>query len=310
MFVRMPTAFSLLTTFRKLEFKEIRKTKDLFFATTCSLAELLARSGVHTFPDDQGEERRCDLFFDDWYLYAVIHGRDCAYGLFKMREQEFDRQGNEPSDGDSPGVTVSFIAFDSGKLLDCINRPTQENRRALNREINRVVAARGQRHHALLRDYFKNPQSEGPYLIAEMYVQFLSSLAQNGAVPVPERYAAICAAGRKKRLPAFMAQNNRQAGYTVCDGERIYVQSAGQLTHYEQCALLAAHTANTSFHSFAAEVRYHACFLSNTVRLILPRVYESAIRADMTIDEKEFEGPTPYHNPRSKWLRQQQKYHA
>ena len=85
---------------------------------------------------------------------------------------------------------------------------------------------------------------------------------------------------------------------------------------YVQCeklALLATHAGNTSFHSFAAEIRWHGMFLVGLAKISLPfvggSVYASAIRADMTIDDKEFEGPTPYYDPDSRLIQEQKRCH-
>ena len=103
------------------------------------------------------------------------------------------------------------------------------------------------------------------------------------------------------------------AGYTVCDREYIYVRNADNLSRQEMLAILAAHTADVSFQSFAAEVQYHACFLTPLARIPIPflghSIYDSAIRADMTIDDCELEGPAPFHNLNSRWVRRQVKCH-
>ena len=182
------------------------------------------------------------------------------------------------------------------------------------------MARRGQKHHKALKAYFCRPEVEGPYLIAELYVRFLAGLAQNGALDVPLAYGSIyrkflsARSSRKKgRIPRFIDINNEAAGYTVCDHEKIYFRDTDSLTAYEKCALLATHTADVSFHSFAAEVCYHACFLAWYTKVPIPiigrSIYDSAIRADLTIGETELEGPAPFHNLRSRWVRQQKKYH-
>lgn len=281
---------------------EIHATNDGFYAVTRSIAQILSDRGITTFPNDQDEQRRCDLFYDDWYLYAVKAESDFVYSLFKMREQEHDAKGAEPADGDTPGVTISFIALKTEVLTACLKDPSHDNRKAFNRELNRVVAARGHRHDETLKRYFIRPQAEAPYLIARLYTDFIASLAVDGSIPVPEYYAAH----RPKRLRRFLEENNASAGYTVCDHERIYIGNPSELTREERLAILATHTANVSVHSFAAEVRFHALFL---VRFPLGPIYESAIRADMTICDNEFQGPTPYYRLNSRVVRQQAKYH-
>ena len=62
------------------------------------------------------------------------------YGLLKMREQEHDLERGIQADGDTPGVTISFIAFDTGVFISCLENPSAENRKKMGMEINRVVA--------------------------------------------------------------------------------------------------------------------------------------------------------------------------
>lgn len=299
---------------------DMRSTLDGFHAVTKSVADILIGQGITTFPNDQGQERECGRFFDDWYLYAVPRESEFVYGLFKLREQEFDADSGIPADGDTPGVTVSFIAFHTEGLAACLDDPSFSNRMALNKEINRVVSVRGQTHHPALKDYFSSPKAEGTYLIAELYVRHIASFAGSGSIVLPRHYSAIYersrqpnASGKNTRLPRFLDENNEAAGYTVCDHKKIYIRDANDLSIYEKQAILATHTANVSFHSFAAEVRYHARFLTWYAKLPIPgvgrSVYDSAIRADMTIDDTEMEGPAPFYRLDSRWVKLQEKYH-
>ena len=284
-------------------------TNDGFWMSRKSIADILLEKDIRTFPNDQGQLRECGLFFDDWHLYA-IKDRAWIYSLVKLREQEHDKEEGRIGDGDTPGVTVSFIAFRPEILIQCLAEPTMENRRAMNREINRVVSVRGQHHHPALKSYFEKTESKGAYLIAEEYVRKIASLAENGRVPTPDAYQK---ARKDSRLPAFIEKNNAAAGYTVCDHRSIFIRDAEHLNPFEKLAILAAYTADVSFPSFAAEVQYHACFLTAPARIPIPflghSVYDSAIRADMTIDDCELEGPAPFHNLGSRWVRRQAQCH-
>ena len=174
-----------------LDAGEIRAASDGFYAAAKSLADILVGQGITTFPNDRDELRDCDKFFDDWYCYAVPRQGGYVYSLFKLREQEFDAKNGLIADGDTPGVTVSFIAFDTEVLAQCLSEPTVAGSKRLNQEINRVVAARGQRHDKTLKAYFLSPKAEGPYLIAELYVRHIASFAGEGCIDVPEHYAEI-----------------------------------------------------------------------------------------------------------------------
>ena len=140
--------------FRELGLTGIH-TDDGFWMGEKPLADLLLEKDIRTFPNDRGQMRECALFFDDWHLYAVPDGEDWVYSLVKLREQEFDAAQGRIGDGDTPGVTVSFIDFRVEIFVRCLAEPTLENRRDMNREINRVVSFRGQGHHPALKAYFE-----------------------------------------------------------------------------------------------------------------------------------------------------------
>lgn len=311
--ISLPPVFGQLIQAGYIQSSEVQETADGFFAVTASLAEILIRQGIHTFLNDQGEPRECKLFYDDWYLYCVPWKEAAVYSLFKLREQEYDQVQGRIADGDTPGVTVCFLAFQPEALLACLEAPIASRRQALNREINRVVSAPGQRHHPGLKAYFLRPQAEGPYWICRAYVHFLASLAQDGTLPVPQAYAEQYRAAPLGRLPRFLEANNQAAGRQICDHHTLHIGNVATPSPWESAALLATHTADTSYHAFAAEIRFHACFLTRLARIPLPflgrRIYESALRADMTIAETELVGPAPYHNPHSWWVRRQVRFH-
>lgn len=300
---------------------EIEQTDDGFSAVKKSLSSILAEKGVTTFQSVRGITLECDKYFDDWYFYAVKSPKGFVYSLFKLREQEYDMYAGEMADADSPGVTVSFISFSADVLLRCLNSVTQENVSAVCDEINRVVASSRQRHHKTLKKYFCSVKSKGAYLIAELYLKHILSYTYKGFIIVPQKYEEIYAAGlslpqdhEMKRLPNFIDENNTRAGTVVCDHEKIYIKDPQNPTIYEKYAILATHTADTSFNCFAAEVRYHALFLTAVARIRIPFfgicVYESAIRADLSVDDGEFEGNAPYHKDGTRFVKAHEKYHG
>lgn len=233
-----------------------------------------------------------------------------------MREQEHDLERGIQADGDTPGVTISFIAFDTGVFISCLENPSAENRKKMSMEINRVVAYPKQNHHPALKEYFIRPQAVAPYLVAEAYVYHIASFSTAGILNVPKAYKEIylkrTASPKYARIPAFLEQNNKEANRIVCDHENIYIQNVKQLSRYEKLAILATHTGNVSYHSFAAEIRYHAMFLNKLMKIRLPMAgspYASAVRADMSIGDKEFQGPTPYYDLSGGLVVEQVKYH-
>ena len=317
---KTPVIFQKLLSDLCIEQEQIMRTVDGFFLVYKSLSDILAGKGIHDFLDSREERLKCSSFFDDWFLYAVPGEEGHVYSLLKLREQEHDAKDGAPADGDTPGVTISFISFDYAVLLNCLADPTEDNRKKLNVEINRVVACRGQNHHPALKKYFANPQSQGAYLVADTYVRHIASFAENGRLAVPEAYKAIVQRSNfyknsKKwvRLPSFIQTLNEKAGYAVCDHWNIYIADREAITEYEAAAILATHAGNTSVYSFAAEVEYHARFLTPLAKIKIPffgrSIYDSAIRADMTVDDKEFEGPAPFYQANSKIVKRQFALH-
>lgn len=306
----IPALFRSLMARNLLLEEEIVSTGDGLFLTAISLAQLLERRDITTFPNDRGELRQCRCFYDDWYLYTVPDGSGYCCSLLKLREQEQDAKNGLFADGDTPGVTVSFIRFEEGILLSCLADPANVRRKRLNQEINRVVAAPKQTHDPALKAYFLRPEAEGPYLMAHLYVRKIASFSENGVLPVPEHYAAL---PRSHRLSRFLDENNRTAGKNICDHRFLYFTDPKNPTREEALAVLATHTANVSFHCFAAEIRFHAQFLTPLAKLSIPFAghspYASAIRADLTIDDREMTGPAPYHDPDSALVQQQKKCH-
>ena len=300
---------------------DIEKTTDGFYLAYKSLCDILSAKGIFDFQDSEGTLHSCSRFFDDWFVYAVADGQAYIYSLLKLREQEHDAASGTPADGDAPGVTISFISFTWEILMDCLMNASAENRQKLNAEINRVVAYRGQQHHTAMKNYFANPASEGAYLVARLYTDHIASFAEGGCLPVPEHYKEIYRqrisrknSAQLARLPDFLESVNKKAGRMVCDHERIYIQNRMHPDGYECAAILATHTGNVSVYSFAAEVEYHARYLTPVAKIRIPffgkSVYDSAIRADMTIDDSEFAGPAPFYEEESAIVKRQYSLHA
>ena len=312
----MPSFFQYFSDKKLINSDHVLSTKDGFYMIGRSISSILISKGIETFPDREGRILECRNYFDDWFLFAVPGKTEYVYGLLKMREQEHDLERGIQADGDTPGVTISFIAFDTGVFISCLENPSAENRKKMGMEINRVVAYPKQNHHPALKEYFIRPKAEAPYLVADTYVKHIAAFSSAGTLNVPKAYKEIymirSASAKYARVPDFLEENNREANRIVCDHENIYIQNVKQLSRYEKLAILATHTGNVSYHSFAAEIRYHAMFLNKLMKIRLPMAgspYASAVRADMSIGDKEFQGPMPYYDLSSKLVCEQMRYH-
>ena len=317
----MPETFRQLQSTGAVTPSDILRTPDGFCLIYKSLSNILSERDIFEFPNSDGERYACSKFYDDWFLYAVPNGAGHTYSLLKLREQEHDAEDGSPADGDTPGVTISFIAFACQILLSCIADPSDENRRRLDGEINRVVARRGQSHHDDLKRYFVDPKSLGSYLVADLYTTHIAAFARDGYLNLPEHYRKIAKQylahrnpKKSARLPEFLEELNRKAGYVLCDHHRLYIRDPEKPTPCEAAAILATHTGNTSVFSFAAEVEYHAKFLTPWAKIKIPffgrSVYASAVRADMSVGDAEFQGPTPFYREDSGIVKRQYALHS
>lgn len=314
--IQIPVFFQWLKDNQLISSNQILHSGDGFCMICKSVSSILHEKGIDTFPDREDRICECRNFFDDWFLFALQDAPEPVCGLLKMREQEHDQELELRADGDTPGVTISFVSFRTDVMKACLENSASENRKNLGIEINRAVAYPKQQHHPSLKAYFLRPQAEAPYLIAETYVNHIASFSCAGTLYVPNAYKTIClkrkTSGKYARVPDFLEQNNRDSNRTVCDHEKIYIQDPRHLSRYEKLAILATHTGNVSVHSFAAEIRYHAMFLTGLTKIRLPFIgspYASAVRADMSIGDKEFQGPAPYYNLSSPLVLAQKRHH-
>ena len=83
----------------------------------------------------------------------------------------------------------------------------------------------------------------------------------------------------------------------------------------EEQAILAIHTSNANYNSFVAEIEAHAVWCEDWKKEI-PIIgeslwYESAIRADMGLDEEVESGVfDQYYNLDSKMVKEQERVHG
>ncbi len=269
-------------------------TGDGFYLTTTPLSKIFSKKGIFSLPidADNSDTRPTTYYYDDWYIYAVANGETVAYGLYKMREIEYDSY-----DGNDPGVTVSFIELDIDILLNCLSSNTVENRYALLQALDKVTGPGTQTHSDILEKYFDSQYSDGGYLIGEKYVSFIASFTVNGRLSVHD----IMKSGESRldRVLNELKTINESYETTIYDFDNniIYIQDINNLQWYEKVTILACYTGNVTFNSFAAEIDFHAELIGLgeiedaitgiiTDKRLLD-IYLSSIRADMSIVDDE-----------------------
>ena len=302
---------------------EIVQTSDGFYMLTEPLSRVLPRLGIYHLYSyiDGSEVMSVTTWYDDWYIFAISGDEKYTYGLLKMREQENDYStvnGEAQSDGDMPGVTISFVEFDYSKLLDLINTHSGQDNYELYVAINQVTGPGIVTNDENLYDYFVNPQSDAPYLIAEEYIKFIvKTSCVNGGINAPDNYIEFSGdENLTDRLPDFIALNNANAGYNVYRANNtIIINDPEDLSMYEKYAILATHTGTVSFNSFAAEVVFHADAL-HSLAAGINQFYEAALRADIAIDIHAFEEESvpfytnEYYDLESDIVQEQVLYHG
>lgn len=339
-----------------VDIEDIKHTDDGFFMLTKSLSEIFKSADIYyLYENSEGTKvRSVDAYYDDWYIYGIETENGCEYSLLKMREQEndmYDINGDKQADNDNPGVTISFVGLNYSKLLSLFNLNTISKSYDLtlhldeltgpsDRDINNETVD----YNTTIVNYFSSVKSKGAYLVAEEYIQFIVrtssvngvifasnpylSLLNNIAVMEEDYYdpydandKSVLWANLQKayRVPDAILEYNQKAGYNIYNAESntIHISNVNVLTDHEKHIILALHTANTTFNSFAAEVVYHAQAVTSWNGLHTEDFldgfcyYKSAIRADMGLGEENESGlADEYYNLDSDIVKAQAQEHG
>ena len=220
------------------------------------------------------------------------------------------------ADGDTAGVTISFIGFDVSKLTNCFNSNTDANRYALYQALTKVTGPDSYDPDDIIGEYFANTSSDGAYLIAEKAVNFFANGFSGNVITAPnnlelmfqeldevnelwddpsldDETRQILSFQKEwlQRVPDALEAINNAAGRTIFDFNvhTITVQNKSNLTIHEKHAILASFTGNVTFNSFAAEVEFHADALDDW-KSVIDKWKNSSIRADMSTGETYMRG--------------------
>lgn len=289
---------------------DIASTDDGFYMLTKSLADILNNANITTLKENSSgtASRNVSDYYDDWYIYAVESSGGYSYGMLKMREPESDGK-----DGDDTGITVSFVNLNYSKLLTLLNSNTTANSYNFLQNLEAVTGPGSVDYDETIANYFAQVESKAAYLIAEQFIQFIvDETCVNGVINAPSNYVDIrneiaeidqlldniwldsdtrlILLNQKsdlERIPNAIVANNNEAGYSIYNttNNTISISNTSNLTIYEKYAILATHTGNVTFNSFAAEVQFHADALDDWLANF-SQYYEAALRADMAIGEE------------------------
>lgn len=289
---------------------DIESTDDGFYMLTKSLADVLNSANITTLKENSSGtvSRNVRDYYDDWYIYAVESSGGYSYGMLKMREPE-----NDGKDGDDTGVTVSFVNLNYSKLLTLLNSNTTTNSYSFLQNLEAVTGPGSVDYDDTISNYFAQVESKAAYLIAEQFIEFIvDKTCVNGVIYAPANYVALFTEIAEidelldniwldsntrlmlinqkfdlERIPNAVAANNSAAGYSVynTNNNTINIANTNNLTIYEKYAILATHTGNVTFNSFAAEVQFHADALYDW-KANFSDYYEAALRADMAVGEE------------------------
>ncbi len=294
-YVGYPDFFNFLLDENLIGAGELDCTDDGFFLTTVSLSEILLRNGINQLPyrDKNNTTVYIDVatHYDDWYIYAVYNTSINALvpGLYKMRLEGSDNNVDEDT---SPGVSISFIAFDVSSLFVYFSNRTVGNGTVLQDAIKRTVTSSNNTHNDVLDDYFQIDNNDGSYLIGEKYVSLIVNGAQNGIINIPSSFDTFY---DKSRIIQDVGSLKNIQGMDILNDSTntIQIQNVNSLTINERQVILSCFTGNSGFCSFAAEVKFHAEATSNIYSWFK---YENAIISDMSIVTGERPAwQTPYY---------------
>ena len=280
-----PDDFKTLFGDSKLYNDEFVSTDDGFYMMTVPISTLCSRYNISISNTITGDSvaNTSDIF-----LYRIVNGVSSANGVVILKTENTS----------SSKVSISFIAFDYSKLTDCITLNTPTNVQALENELGRVLTSSNSAS-TTLSDYFSEVSSDASYLIAETYIEKIveRTFVNNSLTLSAEVTTALANTTNNKKYNMKAALDVYDTGsvYTVISNNgtdlgKITVANVDSLSYNAKNIILMSHTGNTSFHAFAAEVKYHAD------RVNYPFVGDNARIADMSIKNYKEESYNFAHN--------------
>lgn len=214
----------------------------------------------------------------DWYLYSVETDEDTVFSLIKLR----DTTGYNTT----PSVSVPFIELDIDQMQTYSN---SDNLALLDAEFDNIIYAENAKTNHVLSSYFERPESDALYVIPQIYVRLViqnECIDQNTHIinmtrEVSSKYALATLekyqVGNSAGNPEIYDDN----GTNDKSDDYIVIADLYNPTLAEQECILAMHSGNPSFDSFAAEIVYHAKYADNVL------VHTHTVKADLNAGDKQ-----------------------
>lgn len=217
--------------------------------------------------------------YTSWYLYGIsdVNLRNTVYSILKMRIPS--------EEGDNRGVSIPFVSFDINEFY-----PDNSNfGKIIYSMTNAGIRSKADK---ILMNYFSNIDSKGSYLIAESMLNKIIQSNNENTFNYKQTGAS-----KVDRIMEYLRSNE-----SITLNESAGTFTVNSWDQNAERAILAIHTGNTSFNSFAGEVRYHADaaidsnygkYLGGTAlnRYIDSLIFGAGIKADMAPGEEESKDP-------------------
>ena len=248
---------------------------DGFILIKPSITDFLEKAGI-----DEATKKKFENY-DDWYLMGVPDKNgNITYSMFKYREISETEQGGL-------GTAVPFLALDmdtfSGFFRSDSGKATADQ---LQTTLDKCVYSTKHisEYDQNMLDYFKNPKSDGSYLIAD----FISEKAaeqlpfdDNNQYKLPYKYNEFekYSQGALDELESLRIYNKKTNTITI--------NKSNGLSEDEKRALLVVTTGDPDKYAYAAENQYHADkFMTSRADLgKLSSTNKSAIASDAGVGE-------------------------
>lgn len=224
---------------------DIMVTDDGFFLFKCSLTELLQRAGA----DEATKEMFKD--YDDWYIMGLQNeDGTVTYSMFKYREISDEKGRN--------GTAVPFMSLDMNTFASFFgegkNKATAEQ---FKNAVDKLVMS-GQHqteYDRKILDYFRNPKSDGSYLMADFIVEKAAEqlpFDSNNKYKLPYEFGELDPYSQDtlKKLAKYGAYDKKT--------NSIIINRSDGLSEAEKNALLLVTTGDPDKYAFAGENQFHA----------------------------------------------------